>query len=246
MNTTRLIEAYLDGSLEKDEAEKIKIRAENDPEFAEFIRMHKEVNESIRDNELNSLRQILRKISAEKNYAEDGTVFNLRRMVQIAASLLFILLIGTTVVKLFFPGHTGSAIFEKFYLRYEPDVITRSESSFKNSLENATFLYQTGKFSECAGILANIVRHDKSNYQALFYLGLANIELQKPKEAISDFLKIPSDWCSPYLIHRNWYLALCFIRIGDEKQALPLLKALSNGEDFYAEKARKIIDRIRI
>ncbi len=67
MNTTRLIEAYLDGSLEKDIAEEIKVRAENDVEFAELIRLHKEINESIRDNELNSLRQTLRKISAEKD-----------------------------------------------------------------------------------------------------------------------------------------------------------------------------------
>ena len=66
MNTTRIIEAFLDGSLDKDKAKEIRARAENDVEFAELIRLHKEINESIRDDELNSLRLTLRRISAEK------------------------------------------------------------------------------------------------------------------------------------------------------------------------------------
>jgi hypothetical protein len=246
MNTTRVIEAYLDGSLGKEETEEIKTRAEHDLEFANLIRLHKEVNESIRDSELNNLRQILRKISAEKNPSIVGKIFLLRRIMQISAALLFILIIGTTVGKLFFPEHTGSSIFEKFYLKYEPDVITRSGESFKNSLENAIYLYQAGDYSESTRMLADIVNNDKLNYQAMFYLGLTNIELQQPKESINDFLKIPSDWNSPYLIHRNWYLALCLNKTGHEKQALPLLNAMTGGEEFYAERARKIISRIRI
>ncbi len=49
------------------------------------------------------------------------------------------------MLKWFFPDHSRSAIFEKFYVKYEPDVITRSENLLKTSLENAQFLYQTGR-----------------------------------------------------------------------------------------------------
>jgi tetratricopeptide (TPR) repeat protein len=246
MNTTRLIEAYLDGSLEKDKTEEIKARAENDVEFAELIRLHKEINESIRDNELHSLRQNLRKISAENEASSKGVIFSPRIIVQIAAVFLFILIIGTAVFKLFFPGYSRSTNFEKFYVKYEPDVITRSDNLLKTSLENAQFLYQTGNYNECARILDDMVSNDKQNYLALFYLGLAKIELQQPNEAISDFLKIPPNWNSPYSIHRNWYLALCLIKTGQEKQAEPILKRLSIGTEFYSDRARNILDRIRI
>jgi hypothetical protein len=246
MNTTRLIEAYLDGSLSSAEAQEIKERTKNDHEFAELIRLHKEINESIRDKELNSLRQVLKKISSEIPKSKEEGFFPFRRIIRIAAALLFILLIGTIVTMLFFPRYTGSSTFEKFYSKYEPDVITRSGNSTYKSLENAVFLYQTGEYKECERILAKMVSHDKHNYQALFYLGLAQIELENPNEAISDFLKIPTDWNSPYLIHRNWYLSLCLIRTGNEKQALPLLRDLSAGGKFYADRAGKIIDRIRI
>ena len=246
MNTTRIIEAYLDGSLEKDKAEEIKARAESDGEFAELIRLHKEINESIRDNELHSFRQTLRRISAEKEPSNNRAVFSPRFIVQIAAVFLFILIVGTAVLKLFFPGYSKSTIFEKFYVKYEPDVITRSGNLLKTSLENAQFLYQTGNYTECARILDDIVSNDKQNYLALFFLGLAKIELHQPNEAISDFLKIPPNWNSPYSIHRNWYLALCLIKTGQEKQAQPLLKRLSIETEFYSDQARNILDRIRI
>jgi tetratricopeptide (TPR) repeat protein len=246
MNTTKLIEAYLDGSLDKDKAEEIEARAECDIEFAQLIRLHKEINESIRDNELHYLRQTLKKISTQNDVSNSKPVFPSRRIVQIAAAFLFIIVIGITVTRLFFQGTTGPDLFEKFYVKYEPDVITRSGNIFKSDLENAQFQYQTGNYEECERILDSIVRSDKQNYMALFYLGLVGIELQHPKEAIGNFLKIPPNWNNPYSIHRNWYLALCFIETEQGNKAIPLLKRLSNEDSFYSERAIKILDAISI
>jgi hypothetical protein len=245
MNTTRLIEAYLDGSLDKVEAKKIKARAEGDIEFARLIRLHKEINESIRDNELHELRQTLGIISNKYETSEKEAVFPLRSIFQIAAAFLLIAIIGIIVVRWFFPGHQGSDIFDKFYVKYEPDVITRSRDQVKNKLENAQFLFQTGNYTKCAILLDDLVKSDKKNYIALFYLGLVNIELHHPNEAITCFLRIPPDWNNPYSIHKSWYLALCLIKTGQETQAVPLLRILSNGDEFYAKRARKILTKIR-
>ena len=245
MNTTRLIEAYLDGSLEKDKADEIKARADNDVEFAELIRLHKEINESIRDDELDGLRRSLRKLTAKHSISRTRELFPLYKLVQIAAGLLFIILLGTVAIRWFFPGNSSEAIFEKYYVKYEPDVITRSGNMFKSSLENAQFQYQVGNYTEGARLLVELVSYDTQNYMAWYYLGLANIELHQPDEAINDFSKISPDWNNPHLIHRNWYLALCFIKTGQEKQAIPLLKSLSAGDGYYAERAGKILSRIR-
>jgi hypothetical protein len=246
MNTTRLIEAYLDGSLEKEKVEEIKARAEMDAEFADLIRLHKEINDSIQDNELNSLRQELRRISVSKEYSIYRVSFPLKRIIQIAAAFLFVIIVSAVVIKRVFPGYSGSAVFDTYYVKYEPDVITRSDNLIKNSLENAQLLYQTGNYTECVRILDNMVSNDKQNYLLLFYRGLTKIELQQPEEAINDFLKIPPDWNNPYSIHRNWYLALCLIETGQAGKADPLLKRLSIGDGFYSERAKKILDKIRI
>ncbi len=246
MNTTRLIEAYLDGSLEKDMAEQIRARAEIDGEFAELIRLHKEVNESIRDNELHSLRDTLRKISAERVNQKANSPSLMRRIMQLAAAFLFIVIVGTLLMKWRLPVHSGKSVFEKFYVKYEPDVITRSGNQLKEGLENAQFLYQTGDYTQCARILDKVIHDDKTNYLALFYRGLTQIELQRPDEAITDFLQIPADWNSPYSMHRDWYLALCLIKTGHQKQAQSILERLSIGEDFYSDRSRRVLKRIRI
>ncbi len=246
MNTTRLIEAYLDGSLDKETTEEIRTRSENDVEFAELIRLHKEINVSINDNELDSLRRTLRRISTESNFTNSRTMFPRERIIQIAAVFIFIIIISTSVSKWFSPGYSESRIFGKFYSKYEPDIVTRSGNLSKSNLEKAQFLYQTEANDQCATLLKNIVANDKQNYLAWFYLGLVKIELQQPDESVNAFLKIPPDWNSPYAIHRNWYLALCLIKTGHVNQAQPLLKLLLTGDQFYSVQARKILNRIRI
>jgi hypothetical protein len=242
MYTTRLIEAYLDGSLEKDLAEEITKRAAKDMEFAELIRLHREVNESIRDNELERLRYTIRKIASEENVLPILVKSPIRRIIQIAAVFLFLLIMGTVAIKWFYAGSSKSVVFEKYYEKYDPDIITRSETLAGNSLEKAQFLYQTGDYTPCVGILSDIVSNEKQNYMAWFYLGLVRMEIHQPTQAIKDFLNIPSDWKSPYLIHRDWYLALCFIKTGQQKEAVSLLQHLASVRGFYSERARKMLD----
>jgi tetratricopeptide (TPR) repeat protein len=246
MHTTRIIEAYLEGSLEKDLAEEIRIKAENDIEWADLIRLHKEINESICDDELEKLRITLKQISSDKHIGDDKIIIPIRRILQIAAVCLFLLITISAARKWFFVESTDAKVFKKYYARYEPDVITRSGKIVRNSLENAQFLYQTGNFVQSAEILSDVISKDRKNYMAWFYLGLVKMELKQTSEATRDFLKIPSDWKSPYLIHRNWYLSLCLIKTGHEKEAGSILMRLSASNKFYSARARDLLKELSI
>jgi anti-sigma factor RsiW len=63
METTRIIEAYLDGNLDPADRAALEARAAQDPEFADLIRLHKEVNESIRDEGGSKLCYMLKEIN---------------------------------------------------------------------------------------------------------------------------------------------------------------------------------------
>lgn len=58
-----MIEKYLDGTLGRKERKKLEDRLGKDKELADLIKMHAEVNESIRDNELHALHDKIKKIS---------------------------------------------------------------------------------------------------------------------------------------------------------------------------------------
>jgi len=62
MKKTRLIEEYLDGSLSAEEKKKFEDQLGKDKELADLVKMHLDVNESIRDNELHALSLIIKKI----------------------------------------------------------------------------------------------------------------------------------------------------------------------------------------
>jgi hypothetical protein len=244
MNTTRLIEAYLDGSLGKNIAKELKTRAENDFEFAELIRLHKEINDCIRDDELVSLRRTLAKMNGEYKPLNDRLMNPHRQIFRIAALFVLLLSLSIAVMKWIIPGYPGSAIFEKYYIKYEPDVVTRSDNIHKMDVLYAQFLYQTDNYSECVELLEDLVINGKENYMAFLYLGLVKIELDQTDDAIQSFLSIPPDWENPYSVHRNWYLALCFIKTGQTDQAIAILKGLSVPDGYYSKKAKKILRRI--
>jgi hypothetical protein len=63
MIITRKIEQYLDGTLDDKEKTLFKILVDNHVKLAEMIRLHKEVNDSIKDNELHILRGRLKLVS---------------------------------------------------------------------------------------------------------------------------------------------------------------------------------------
>lgn len=62
MKKMRLIEEYLDGSLSAEEKKNFEDRLGKDKELADLVKMHLDVNESIRDDELHALREKLKEI----------------------------------------------------------------------------------------------------------------------------------------------------------------------------------------
>jgi len=63
MVITRKIEEYLDGTLDEKEKILFEILAHGNVKLAEMIALHKEVNESIKDNDLYTLRKLLKQVS---------------------------------------------------------------------------------------------------------------------------------------------------------------------------------------
>ena len=57
-----MIEEYLDGTLSKEEREKLEDQLGKDKELADLLRMHADVNESISDNDLFALRKKIKRI----------------------------------------------------------------------------------------------------------------------------------------------------------------------------------------
>jgi len=234
---TKIIEAYLNGNLIKEEFDQINALVEKDKEFADLIKLHCEVNDSIRDNDFFLLRNKLDQIFVYKpiNY--------FKRFLRIAALIVFIMVAALAVKIYFFDISNGPELYEIYYIRYEPDVITRSSFS-SNIFNEALLFYELGNYNRCITILDSLIIRNQDDYLAMFYKGLTCLELKSPLYALESFSKIPINWNDPYAEHRDWYIALSLLYLQREQEALIQFRKIIKSNSLYSAKSKLIVRRL--
>ena len=244
MQTTRLIEDYLDGILPAAERAAVESRAAIDSEFRELIRLHQEVNESIRDREFAELKKISDHLCSEWISSKKQTRRINPGFLRIAA--LFVLIAGSAALikSLFFDGKSPQHIYKDYYEIYESDGVSRSAPVNLEGLDHAIANYNKGRFDESLVVLDELVKRQNLNYMAWFYRGLASLETNDPIQAIYSFKTIPDSWNSIFREHRDWYLALALLKNNNIDEAGERFTSISNESGYYSERSAEILKKL--
>jgi hypothetical protein len=246
METTRIIEQYLEGTLGAEERKATEERAASDKVFNELIMLHKEVNESIRDKDFHSFRLLLDKVSDENlgktiSIRQKGFKFYLLR---IAAAVILVLAAGITIRYALFQQINAEKLFLKYYESYDADAISRSGISDEQNLNQAMISYEQKDFEIAIVLLDKILAENRDHYMARFYKGLVLLETDSPAEAIESFKAIPNVWDSAYSEHRDWYLAMALLRNNNIAEANSILRKINAENGYYAKKAKKVSSKL--
>jgi len=238
MKTTRTIEEYLSNSLSDYEREELEKLISADLELADLVKLHDEVNQSIRDEGLFLLKHRLEEISG--NYIKKKTVI---RYLAVAAVFLFLIL--SFSLRFIFPYNIDpSRLFEKYYRPFETNIITRSTTEL-SLFEQGILEYQLGHYSEALKIFRALdEKRIADNNMLYFYLGLAFLGNEEFTDASSMFSIIPRDWNNPHKVHRDWYMALTYIAMGRTDQAGPILSEIAGNEGIYSREASVILKKL--
>jgi hypothetical protein len=132
-----------------------------------------------------------------------------------AAALLALFITLNTLV----PSSRSEDIFRSFYAPY-PEVTTVTR----------------GMIGETAT--------DALSSNALFFMGLTQIETGKTGEAIGNFISVINNSGS-YVKEAQWYLGLAYLRNDDRKKAAECFKVLASSDGYYRKPAKKILRRLR-
>lgn len=254
METTRIIEQYLDGTLGFEERRTLEERIAADRDLRNLIALHKEVDESIRDKDLSELKALIEKISAEHSSKEKPQIKNRRifktsgwqNYVIRVAAILFVVAGAVCVLRYaLLRDSNAQRLYQKYYTVYDADGISRSAQSDRQLFDNAIINYTQKDFAGALDKLNSIVQSEKDNHLAWFFRGLAFLETGAAAEAIQSFTAIPAAWSNPYSEHRDWYLALAYLRNGDMMEATEGFTRISVAKGYYAEKANKILRKLK-
>jgi tetratricopeptide (TPR) repeat protein len=253
-NINNWIEDYLRGNLSEDEKKLFEDKLKSDPAFAEEFDLNKRLENAIVNDDIDNFREILKnihkKLYPESEPAKSGT----KRLLHTAlkywkiAAVVFIILIPLTVIMYIMinDSRSNSEIFYRNYERYP--TFSDYRSMFKD-VKDSTFIdglnnYKNGDFTVAVGYFNQVVENDETNIAAKFLLGISYIEITNYNRAIYSFEYVIESGDTLYSQQAEWYLALCFIKIGKTNDAKSLLQRIIDNDGFYFDKAIKLLKEL--
>ncbi len=252
LKTTETIERYLDGEMDGEELRAFRERLGNDPELARLVMLHKEVNESILDDEIHSFRNKLKILLSVIRSSDNvkrlktarNTIFPSMQRKIIAAVFMIALLIAAYIIIFPLNDISYDKIYADYYTPYEPDIVVRSENREQNELSLAVSLYQEGKYKSSGEIFNKLLGKKEEYPPVRFYAGLNAMELDKYNEAIKHFTVIIDQSMQPFVVHAEWYAGLCYLKTEQSEKAAVLFEKIAGRNAWHSEEARKILKKL--
>lgn len=241
MSDFELIERYLADQLSPEEKKAFRSRLLNDPAFNQEFQELKEIRFQLKQREKQEVLDLFNGIEEtikDNKTTKDQTV--MKKVISIAASLFLIATLAYLGLSTD-EQPSSSELYDKYYSPY-PSLLgqVRGESEENLSLEQkALNAYDLGNFAESEGILKNLVENNATamNY---FYLGLAQLEMNKAEEAVASFNTVVNNF-DAFKEQARWHLALAHLKNGNDDSALSGLASLVVNKSEYASKAEQIM-----
>jgi hypothetical protein len=240
MERTKVIESYLDGSMNQSEQENFEKLIREDTELASQVALSKDINDAILDEGTVHFRKLVRSVIDANTDRYRKVIRTLK--IPLAASIL--LLIGLSFWHIL-SYKSPAEIYETYYKPYEIDLYTRSANSSSEKSEEAYKMYQGGNYKGSFEILQNYLTENNSNLTAHFYCGLDAIELGIFNIATEELIPVEQNIVSPFSLHARWYLALTYLRLNQPEDARRYLLILVSNDNMYSENAKSILKKLK-
>lgn len=235
MEKDDLINHYFEGNLTAKERVIFDKLMDTDPEFVDAIAYEKKVKVAITLENRKNLKAKL--VGFENNKSEKN--FN-KQWVYIAASV--VVLFG---ISLFFFNQTptNDKLFATYFEPYPNTIAPIVRSNVQKTTKHDAFsAYESGDYQKSSQLFGALIESSGEEY-ALFYQSMSYLMLNDVPQASNILSK--SNWTDAYKEKANWYLALCYIKQNNSKEAKTLLHSLVSENSFNHEKARELLRQLK-
>jgi tetratricopeptide (TPR) repeat protein len=223
-----LIDKYKSGLLNNEELEALKLRTAQDTEFSDFLQMEENLQGAFQFNEAKMLK--------ESFILEDPHVtipFYKTTLFKVAATI-FAIIVSTILLLNQKPDF--NEVYAQYYEPY-PNVVAPILRS--GSTNNEAFvLYEASEYQEALAIFRE--QDEKTN---TFYIGQCLLAMGSYAEAADSFKTI-KETDSKFAVPSQWYLALAYLQLDNEKEARAMLYNLKDNKTQYAQKAREMLEAL--
>lgn len=236
----RLIKGFFDENLSKEEKAAFLKKAASDSDF---------VKDFVNDLEQVAEGQAEENADDDKNGADDDEITEepartakgrITIILSIAASLIIIVILQGIILP------TNNQLYKRHYQPLSATgYITRGPGDDINSeFQKGIALYSRESYAASAEILGSIIKEQIPTENIILFAGLSYMGLEEFQSAITTFqLAISSG--QTLLPEIAWYLALSYIKLGQQKEAIDLLHSLSLEHGYLGKQSTRLLRKIQ-
>ena len=232
---------------EMSEAEKLWFNKEleGNEKLRKEVMLRKQTDEILKNEDIISLRSKLAGI--EKMRAAKIPVKNSRKTVFIKyAAIIAVLILVASIAIIQGRKLSSSEIMTRYYTAYEPTSGQRSMQAKTNEdFTQALDYYQIRDYKNAAFYFSKVVESEPKDMYATLLNGISNFEDSHYIDAKQSFGKVIDDNKNLYIDQAQWYLALCYVNTAETEKAIKLLNIIRDEGGYYADKAKKIIKKLK-
>lgn len=242
------IDDYITGSLDDSELASFEDELLSNPGLVAEIKLNKEINEAIGEDDVMALRRSLQSIRHDETQNDkEQRGFSAPRRKQYmwyaAASLALLLAIGGLIRT---KNYTNTQVYAEFYQPYSGlSNISRSAASNNGELMNqAVVNIESGDNKAALSQLSQILSKDSENYTANFYSGLAYQADDENTKAIEAFNKVIQHGDNLFVEQSEWYIGMCYLNNEERDKAIAQFRKIVAENGYYSSQARSILNRL--
>jgi TolA-binding protein len=231
MDNTARIDRYLSGGMDAAEKQAFEAELATDAQLAEDLALQRDMDVFLRrQKQRKALQSQLEGMRGAKTASLPRRRLLWAAAISAAAALAFFVL--------------RPALFGPSYERYAqfPTLALAEKSAGAQDWSLAETAFNEGDYAAAAPLLEAYVAAFPADRQALLFLGICKMELDRHEEARQIFRSFSGD--DPSLKdYADWYLALSFLKTKDIEACRAALEDISPESGFY-EEARGLMRRL--
>lgn len=237
MDKASLITRYFEGTLTAEEKLRLNELIKSDKSFADQFDFEKKTKAAITLEERQKLKAKLREFETESSGRKRR---NRKTWIPIAAAIL--ILIG--VISIFNSKQTSNSdLFAEYFEPYPNTVapLVRGENSDDNKTE-AFKAYESSDFKSASIFFNRLFENHGAEY-ARFYEAvslMADRQFESSKTIFATTV-----WSEEYSEKVNWYLALNYLHLEQNKNARTILENIVEAKSYQHENAKELLKKMK-
>ena len=243
---SKLVLRYLMREMDRDEIASFEKRLITDPRLKSELMLQKNIDHSIKNDDLENFKKELDSIYNESNGKKTLKLGSTsKQWLQIAAGIVLVLSVATILY--YNSLHSSSSLFDKYYQPYENVLTTRGDINtinqsqfFSEALRN----YHKEDYIEAKQLFEKVILLKDDDMLAHLYYGIVCLEMNLFEEAERNFKLIINEQDQFFKQQAQWYLALTYLKNDRLRLCSTQLEGIIENKGYNYKKAGELLSSL--